>query len=601
MTVVATTAWLRINGLLLVAAGALFNLQCLGWLLETDVQTLPAPGAGMLVALRIAAIATGLVMIVRPALFARLAPFRSLLTGTAVALLLMAVVGKLGTGLAPPVDYLLPTAPSFSCTATAPFCNRARELGVANMPLYGKASALVDIDMDGHVDLFAASSDHQAKESGAWFYRNDGSGRFRPVPATGLGFLEQDLRAAWGASFADMDNDGDPDVAITSGGYTDEARFSLYENRLRQEGRFVAITEAAGFALLNMQPQRWWGASWADYDSDGLLDLAISRVSGPVLLFRNTGGNQFSDVTRAMGIATANAMQWDGKNPVWLDFDNDGDQDLYFPGIGNHMFYENFAGKVFRNISKEVFADVFTDSPSPDDSAPTLRDAVANIVYKPGMPVVAVAAVADFNQDGYEDMYFGRRIETDIILLNDGAGRFQPARASIGLDDSQSSVTDLSGDFESTIGLGIGDLFDDGWPDIMLGTGDPARAAPDIAFCNQAGVFVRCTDSLIADAAGFYSTRGNGVAFGDINQDGASDIFMTLGGDSATDRRFRIDTREFSALHVRNQAANSKTATVLLEGTKSNRDAIGARLKVLAGATTHYYTVRSMQGFPGAE
>jgi hypothetical protein len=89
------------------------------------------------------------------------------------------------------------------------------------------------------------------------------------------------------------------------------------------------------------------------------------------------------------------------------------------------------------------------------------------------------------------------------------------------------------------------------------------------------------------------------VAFGDINQDGATDIFMTLGGDSATDRRLRIDSREFSALYVSNRPADLKTATLLLEGTKSNRDAIGARLKVVAGDTTHYYTLRSMQGFPG--
>jgi hypothetical protein len=598
MNTVPATAWLRTSGLMLIAAGTVLNVQGLEWLLAADESSASVATARVVSALRIVAIVVGCIMLARPGLFTRFTAFSATFTGVAVAALVTAVVAKLGVLFAPSVDYMVQTTPTFSCATADPYCNRAVAAGVANTPVYGRTVAFVDIDTDDQVDIFVVNSDRRLREGdwgSSWFYRSNGDGTFRPVAATQLGIREDDLLSAWNASFADMDNDGDPDIAIASGGYTGEARFSLYENRIREDGRFQSVTDAAGFSALNVRSQRWWGLAWADYDSDGLLDLAVTRVWGPALLFHNDGNNRFSDVTRAMGIATPDAWRWDGKNIVWFDFDNDGDQDLYFAGIENHMFYENLDGKVFRDVTKAIFAGVFPDSAFPYKESPVFTPS-ANVLYKKGAPVVYAAAAADFNQDGYEDLYLGRQIEKDVVLFNDGTGRFQPARESVGIDDSQTLKEDVSSEFENTMGLGVGDILDDGWPDIVIGTGDPTRAASDIVFCNSGGVFERCTATLVGNADGPYRTRGNGVAFGDANQDGANDIFMSLGGDSWTDRQLGIDSRERSALYVRNPPADLKTATVLLEGTRSNRDAIGARLRVVAGDSTHYYTIRSTQG-----
>ena len=86
------------------------------------------------------------------------------------------------------------------------------------------------------------------------------------------------------------------------------------------------------------------------------------------------------------------------------------------------------------------------------------------------------------------------------------------------------------------------------------------------------------------------------MAFGDVNNDGYSDVFQNFGGHAPWDRKSGIDSREKAALFVRNPAANVNTAVLLLEGVSGNRDAIGARLKVSA-EETHYYTVRSTQAF----
>jgi hypothetical protein len=144
--------------------------------------------------------------------------------------------------------------------------------------------------------------------------------------------------------------------------------------------------------------------------------------------------------------------------------------------------------------------------------------------------------------------------------------------------------------------VGQGIRWDSGWPDIIVGSGDPKRADKDVIFCNKGGVFERCTDVLRSNADRPFRTRTHGVAFTDVNQDGATDIFQNLGGDTWWDRKLGIDSREHGALFVRRPPFNIKTATLLLEGTKSNRDAIGARIRVVADEP-HSYTVRSTQAF----
>jgi hypothetical protein len=503
-----------------------------------------------------------------------------MLLGVVTTLMFIGLVGTLGLLMAPKVNYLVPTTPDFSCSTTDLFCNQTAAAGLKDVKRYGKGAAFADFNGDGWVDLFVADAERRLREND-WgissFYLNNGDGTFRSVD---IGIDADDLLSSWNASFSDMDNDGDPDLALASGGYAGYSKFSLYENRMQEEGKFVSVTDAAGFASLNEKAHRWWGLGWADYDNDGLLDLAISRAYGSVKLFHNDGNNKFTDVTQLMGITTPRPWYRDGKNIVWFDFDNDGDQDIYFAGIETHIFLENIEGTSFNDITEKVFANVFPD----------------NKFYSNEFPVVFSAAAADFDQDGDEDLYLGRQMEQDLVLFNDGAGIFSAEGVAVGIDVNLSVKGDRAIDFENTMGLGVGDIFDDGWPDIIVGSGDPKRADKDVIFCNKGGVFERCTDVLRSNADRPFRTRTHGVAFADGNQDGATDIFQSLGGDTWWDRKLGIDSREHGALFVRRPPFNIKTATLLLEGTKSNRDAIGARIRVVADET-HYYTVRSTQAF----
>jgi hypothetical protein len=190
----------------------------------------------------------------------------------------------------------------------------------------------------------------------------------------------------------------------------------------------------------------------------------------------------------------------------------------------------------------------------------------------------------------------GRQIEQDLILFNDGKGHFTAQGQAAGLDANLTYKLNETLPFENTMGLGVGDLLDDGWPDILIGVGDPIRADEDIVYCNKAGRFERCTELLDGNAAGPFRQRTHGIAMGDLNRDGYTDVLKNLGGHAPWDQGSDIDSREEAALYIAQPQGGINTATVLLEGVKSNRDAIGARLKVSA-AETHFYTVRSTQAF----
>ncbi|MEJ2139436.1 MAG: CRTAC1 family protein [Gammaproteobacteria bacterium] len=574
------SAWAQTIGALTIASGMALSSGSLGWLFTSDGNLESQSIRVTVLGLQFCMVAAGFFVIFKPELLKQLADQRLYITGSVLSVFLIGIVGALGSLSRPDINYLLPTDPEFICDKTAMFCNRAESAGLRDQIRYGKGAAFVDMDGDGWVDLYAANADRRLRKDD-WgvsaFYLNNGDGSFRPVD---LGVSSEDLLSNWSASFADIDNDGDLDVALAGGGYAGQSRISLYENRIDEEGRFVSITDNAGLKEFNSRPYRWWGLGWADYDNDGLLDLAVSRVYGPVLLLHNDGNNKFSNVTRSLGIATPDPWTRDGKNIVWFDFDNDGDQDLYFAGIENHMFYQNLDGRAFQDVTDEILVGQFPK----------------NVFHQEGAPVVFAAAAADFDQDGHDDLYLGRQAEQDLVMFNQGDGTFRVAGAFVGIDTERVAVWDKDSDFENTAGLGVGDLFDDGWPDVVIGSGAPERADMDAVFCNIGGTFERCTEVLYSGSDGPFRTRAYGIVFGDVDQDGASDVFQNMGGDSWWDRKYDIDSRQYGALFINNSAAKLKTATLILEGVISNRDAIGARVRLEADET-HFYTVRSTQAF----
>ncbi len=484
-------------------------------------------------------------------------------------------------------DDSLPTFPAFDCPDAAAFCNEAAFAGLVTDMRYGRGAAWVDIDGDGWDDLFLADADNRwdpGVHGVSAFYFNRGDGTFEAAPATALGIDPADLVSNWAGAFADSDNDGDADLLLVNGGYSGVSNLALYENRRGGDfpggALFASVTGASGFESANETLSNWWGASWADYDLDGWLDVAVTRTDGVALLFRNKGDGTFEERGADAGVGIP--ME-DGKNPVWIDYDRDGDPDLYLAGMWQHAFYRNDGG-AFADVTGEVFAEPL---PLPEGWP------------GPAAPAVFAAAAEDFDQDGFDDLYLGRFDLQDVLMLGDGAGGFEPRAADWGLDAASTPWADVSGPFENTMGLGVGDLFDDGYPDVYIGTGNPIRAAPDLMFCNTVDdSFYRCTGEVLATGAdGVWRTRGHGTVFSDFDRDGDTDMAVNLGGHPTFDdeQGARLSP-EFPALLVNRAGPRGSTATLLLEGTASNRDAIGARIRV-DGQFPRYYTIRSMQGF----
>jgi hypothetical protein len=475
-----------------------------------------------------------------------------------------------------------PTFPEFKCDSGMAYCNRAIEAGIHTVKLYGRGSAFADIDGDGWDDLFFANTDdgwEPANCGVSMFYINQRNGRFTPKTAMEMGIDSKDVLSTWNGSFADYDNDGDPDLLLANGGYTGKSNLAFYENKIKEDAGFVSATAKSGIGTLNSLPSTWWGSSWADYDRDGWLDVVVTRTIGTVAIFHNNGNGTFTQVSSLVGI---NIVMRDGKNPVWIDYDMDGYPDLYLAGMRDHAFYRNDAGKRFINITSDIF-------PTQLPLLEGWRFAIE--------PVVFAAAVSDFNQDGLDDLYLGRWSLQEVLLLNDGKGGFTRHTTDWGLITSLEDRPEMGQPFENTMGLAVGDLFDDGYPDIIIGTGNPQRAAPDIVFCNKAGkIFERCTGRILTGADQLWRTRGHGTVFSDFDHDGDSDVAINLGGHPDYDSVEGRISPEWPALFVNEKGTSAKTATLTLVGKASNRDALGARLRV-EGSATHYYAVRSMQGF----
>lgn len=460
------------------------------------------------------------------------------------------------------------------CSAPGTYCERTDEFGLGGFTSYGRGVSFADIDGDGWPDLFVVDCDSSGRSS-QWgrtkVYRNlEGQG-FATID---IGLHSYHLNAAWNGSFADYDNDGDPDLLISAGGFSNVSKLSLYENRMTTEARFVDVTESLGVPLDDLDGFSWWSSSWADYDGDGFLDVVATRLDARPLIFHNLGDGSFEEVGLDLGVVLPLSGAWDNtKNPVWIDIEGDGDPDLYVGG---------YVDAFYRNDGEMGF----TQLPSPLESL--------------GFPHFTFAtAVDDFDQDGIDDLYFGRWYLQDMVAFGNGDGTFELLGEEIGLDAliGKPAVSE-STPFENTMGLTVLDLHDDGYPDVFIGTGDPELTGRDILYCNDGtGSFERCTEVLFRPEDGHLQTRGHGMSTADVDRDGDSDVFLNLGGHPVWDTTHPdVDSRELNRFFLQDSGEQAQTVVLELEGTVSNRDAVGTRVTA-TGARTSYHTLRSSQAF----
>jgi hypothetical protein len=299
-------------------------------------------------------------------------------------------------------------------------------------------------------------------------------------------------------------------------------------------------------------------ACWADYDNDGFLDLFICCESQPNKLYHNNGDGTFTEIAEKAGVAGIGGFY---KGATWIDFDNDDYPDLFINRLdGRAELYHNNGDGTFTDVSSELG------------------------IYGPDAGFSCWAW--DYNNDGWLDIFatsYDRTIPDILNGLNGKPHRCKPNRLwrnnkGKGFEDvTKEAGLDM---VFCAMGSNFGDFDNDGYLDMYLGTGDPdlTTLVPNRLLKNIDGK--RFTE-ITASAGVGNLQKGHAVACGDWDNDGNVDIFIEMGG--------AIPGDKFRNSLYQNPGQGNHWLTVKLIGKKTNRSAIGARIKVVTdtGLTVH--------------
>lgn len=465
-----------------------------------------------------------------------------------------------------PAKWLVPAGLFKSEANVGNFPDVAMEAGLSTMAHSGGV-VMEDLSGDGLLDIVVTSSGPLDQMR---LFHNNGDGTFTDLTKeAGL------LGEVGGLNIisTDYDNDGHIDLLVLRGawwGKYGEYPISLLHNR--GDGTFEDVTVKSG--LLSAMPTQT--AAWADYDGDGWVDLFVGhetevtpdgKVHYPSQLFHNNHDGTFTEVGASMGLANLGFV----KGVAWGDFNNDSRPDLYVSvkGGANHLLRNDGPG---RGGAPWRFTDVTRQ---------------AGVVG----PFNSFATwFFDYDNDGWPDLFVaGYSTES----MND-VGAFELGKPShaqkprLYRNNHDGTFTDVSAQTHLdrailTMGAGFGDLDNDGWLDVYLGTGEPSYEAllPNHMFRNDRGR--RFED--VTTSGGFGNLqKSHGVAFGDLCNTGHEDVFEEMGG------AFPGDTS--SNVVYRNPGNSNHWVTLKLEGVRANRAAIGARLDVTiveGGAVRHIF------------
>ena len=435
-----------------------------------------------------------------------------------------------------PKEHLIPPAALESVESIGRFLDIAPSLGLTRMNTAGGA-VMEDLDNNGLLDI-AISVVDACEPMG--YYRNNGDGTFSDW-ASRAGLSEQ--LGGINLNQTDYNNDGWPDLFVMRGGWEFPMRNSLLRNN--RDGTFTDVTVDAGLAKPAYPTPT---AAWGDFDNDGLVDLFVGNENAPGQLFRNRGDGTFVDVAKQAGVDQISYA----KATVWGDYDNDGFPDLYLSNYGQPNFlYHNNGDGTFTEVARRLGVE------NPLSSFPAWFFDYNNDGWLDLFVSSYVRSVADITA---EYLKLPARGETIKLYRNTGKGTFADVTTEVGLNR-----------ISMAMGANFGDADNDGYLDIYLGTGSPSYGAlvPNLMFRNLRGE--RFVDITGSSGTG-HLQKGHGIAFGDINNDGDQDIFLHVGG--------AVPGDTYGNALFKNPGQGNHWIGIRLIGLKTNRAAIGARIKV---------------------
>jgi enediyne biosynthesis protein E4 len=457
-----------------------------------------------------------------------------------------------------------------------------------------------------------------------------------------------------GVALLDYDNDGRLDVFFTNGakledpmpaGKAPDKSDRKFWNRLyhqTKDGKFEDVTERAGLTGA-AQSRYGMGVAVGDYDNDGLPDLYVTGY-GSNTLYHNQGDGTFRDVTEKAGVG---ASGWSA-SAGFFDYDNDGKLDLFVTRYVEWSFQTNgYCGEKKPGYRAYCHPDNYEPTTSllfHNNGDGTFTDVSAKAGLASASGKALGVAFADYDQDGFTDVFVANDSVQSQLFHNNGNGTFSEVGLLVGVGFNEDGktfagmgvdfadydndgrpdvvITDLSneryrlfhqgadGSFQdATNSSGVGaatfafagwstgfiDYDNDGWKDIFVAQGHVMdtieKTAPNLRYLqpplmlrNDSGRFTRVSPGDVFQG----EWAGRGAAFGDIDGDGDVDIVVSNVGQRA--------------LVLRNDGGNARSwLGIRTVGRASNRDGIGCRVKVVsASGAVQHFTVNTAMGYLSA-
>lgn len=453
-----------------------------------------------------------------------------------------------------PPRFLLKIKNDDSLHLVKPFTDVAMNAGL-NYKSQAGGNIVDDFNNDGYPDIVLSS---WSLSEPMRYYRNNGNGTFTDISdSSGLGYLTGGLNMMQ----TDYNNDGLKDIFVLRGGW--RGKFGKTPNSLLRnngDGTFTDVTKESG--LLSFHPTQT--ATWADFNNDGWLDVFIGNETEPAgeahpcELYINNRNGTFTNVAQQAGCAIIQYV----KGVTSGDYNNDGLPDIFISTLnGNKILLKNESVKngpvKFTDVSNEAglsnnkyrtFPTWFWDY----DNDSWLDILVCGYEFNESLAYYAAAEATQAPVNNAGKVF---------LFRNKHDGTFEDVTEKVGLNK-----------IAFAMGSNFGDIDNDGYLDFYLGTGNPSfkSAIPNKLFKNIDGK--RFLDVTTSARVGNLQ-KGHEVSFVDLNNDGNEDIYIKMGG------AYKGDAYE-NSLYLNPGQNNNHWVNITLQGTISNKVAIGAKIKV---------------------